>query len=109
MSRSSRSFDATSSAFHVRKLSTVSQNIFQGSFDVASPKGGKTLDTVDAASYTPKTSRDMQIQRRIACCHFTELVFFMFAFLLLIWLHEVSTINLSNLYQQFILSERASV
>jgi len=95
--KNTSSFDGNTPAFHVRKLSTVSQNIFKGSFDVAAvgKKTTATLEYAAASLDTPKTSRDMQIQRRIACCHFLELVFFMFAFLFLVWLHEVST------HQQF--------
>lgn len=85
----SQSFDSAGSPlFRVRKLSTVSQNIFQNSFDFVS----NTLDDKDNVHVEPSTARDreMLIERRIACCHFMELIFFMFSFLVLMWLHEVS-------------------
>jgi hypothetical protein len=103
--KTTSSFDGTTPAFHVRKLSTVSQNIFKGSFDVATmgEKTTTTLEYVVASLDTPKTSRDMQIQRRIACCHFLELTFFMFAFLFLVWLHEVSTTSAILLFCRLLL------
>jgi hypothetical protein len=85
-----------SPAFHTRKLSVLSQKLFENSSidAIAQSVNGPQSKNKEDDSVRPETPysarEDTKMHRRIACCHFVELVFFMLAFLMLIWLHEVT-------------------
>lgn len=89
----------------VRKLSTASQGLFPERNNNSNRfSGGKSDfiikdEKVEGSQKMVEDSGFIQLVetkliKRIACCHFMELIFFMFAFLWLIWLHEVLCISL---------------
>lgn len=111
---------------HKRRLSRLSQSFFtddmgdtksRGTFEVKNSEASSSMssfesDTMHFSKQTPvslmhklnipsATSKEIlkqrQIHRRIACCHFMELILFMFAFLWIIWLHEVEYLLVSIL------------